>query len=77
MGVPVDYATGAVAWRGCREAPRGKTKTEKGPGRYPGLSLSLLPAQLSWQLAGLLEVNSAGLAHSGWSMNGLRLPWKL
>ena len=33
--------------------------------------------QFSWQVAGLAEVNSALVAHSGWSMNGLRLPWKL
>ncbi|MBH1824784.1 PEP-CTERM sorting domain-containing protein, partial [Stenotrophomonas maltophilia] len=31
----------------------------------------------SWQVAGLAEVNRPGVAHSGWSMNGLRLPWKL
>jgi hypothetical protein len=33
--------------------------------------------QFNWQLAGLLDVNSALVPHSGWSMNGLRLPWKL
>jgi integron integrase len=33
--------------------------------------------QFSVQVPGLAEVNSALVAHSGWSMNGLRLPWKL
>ena len=33
--------------------------------------------QLRLQVAGLAEVNSDAVAHSGWSMNGLRLPWKL
>lgn len=39
--------------------------------------IAMRAGQFSVQVAGLAEVNSALVAHSGWSMNGLRLPWKL
>ena len=43
--------------------------------RASGPAAGLL--QLRLQVAGLADVNSDAVAHSGWSMKGLRLPWKL
>ena len=49
-----------------------------GQDRTGAIATSWRRTQLaSWQVAGLAEVNRPGVAHSGWSMNGLRLPWKL
>ena len=53
---------------------------EKNAGGVPpafGVASRCRTDQFRMQVPGLAEVNSALVAHSGWSMNGLRLPWKL
>ncbi len=58
----------------CPADPPGRAFFFNGAG---WLSARSTPHQFNWQLAGFAEVNKASLAHSGWSMKGLRLPWKL
>ena len=59
-------------------SPRHVVVIGGGPGGLTAAETAALRGQLaSWQVAGLAEVNRPGVAHSGWSMNGLRLPWKL